>query len=119
MTGEWRTETLSPHVKVTHYVPTGYATSLQPVERWAMAYVHPNPDQYIVGHIVTSTRSQAWDEALGIWYNKLESGGEYWYVPYKSRDDGRPKRSLSRHSAIRKLREERGVRVVRVQVVAL
>jgi len=99
--------------------PTGYATSLQPAECWAMAYVHPNPDQYIVGHIVTSTRAEAWDEALGIWFVRLDVGGKTWYVSYKSRASGKPVHSISRHSAIRKLREERGVRVVRVQVVAL
>ena len=99
--------------------PTGYATSLQPAERWAMAYVYPNRDQFIVGAVTASTRAEVWDQALGIWFNKLESGGENWYVPYQSRTSGGPKRPLSRHSAIRRLRELRGVRAVRVQVVAL
>ena len=99
--------------------PTGYATSLQPAERWAMAYVHPNPDQFIVGSGITSTRAEAWDYALGIWFNQIDWDGKTMYIPFE-RHGGTPTTApLSRHSAIRSLREQRGVRVVRVQVVAL
>ena len=90
--------------------PTGYATSLQPAERWAMAYVHPNPDQFIVGHVLSLTRKGVWDQALGFFFHHADTN-----VFYSSKTD----RNYSRHSAIRILREQRGVRVVRVRVVAL
>src|SRR5437762_2625814 len=108
--GEWRTDTLSPRVRVTHYVPSGYATSLQPVEMWAMAYTAPNPDHFIVGHVASSTRKGVWDQALGFFFHHADTN-----VFYSSKTN----RNYSRHSAIRILREQRGVRVVRVKVVAL
>jgi len=90
--------------------PTGYATSVDPAELWAMAYVYPNPDQYVVGHVTGSTRSFTWDKVLDIMYLavRYDNGERVYSVNNKV---------YSRHSAIRRLRDERGVRVIRVKVV--
>ena len=95
--------------------PTGYATSLRPGKAWAMAWVYPNPDQYIVEHVISGTRSETWDKVLAIWYdNHNEDRLIYWnYNEY-----ARKGFTWSRKSAMHRL-HRKGIRVVRVQVVAL
>jgi len=92
----------------------GQAGWIMPSEQWAMAWVEPNDDHFIVGHMTGSTRSGVWDKILPMWFNLVESGGKQLYFPHA--DSPARRNMLVRHSAIKALRHK-GIRVIRVRVV--
>ena len=87
----------------------------KPDERWAMAWTDPNPDHYVVGHMISGTRSGVWDQALLIWFLHVKApDGTDLYYPHKKQ---RETKAIDRHDAVKRLRR-RGVRVIRVKVVS-